>query len=147
MMIFEETQRVGKVWRLTFLVLLIISMILFAFVNEDFVLGIVIFSLFFLLSFTLKLEVKIYEETLMYRLLPFNIKNKRIKFNSIQSVERLTPKQIGVFGFKIKHNSRGAIYYFGGNELICIKRKHGKDILLGTHKIKAMQEALILKSV
>ena len=147
MMIFEESQRIGIVWRLTFLVLLIISLVLFVFVNEGFASGIVIFSLFFILSLTLKFEIKIYEETLMYRLLPFNIKNKRIEFHSIQSMERLTSRQIGVFGFKIKNNSRGAIYYFGGNELICIKRKHGKDIMLGTHKIKAMQEALILKSV
>ena len=144
MVLFEETQKISRRWKLIFIVLLIICTVLFLLVDRAFIGSVIFFGVFTVLAFIPKLNIRVYEDRFEYRLVPYHVTNRVIMFDSIVSVDMITPVQIGVSGFKIKNTSTGMVYYFGGEQIFRIRTNNSKDILLGIRGINEMLEVLEL---
>jgi len=144
MVLFEETQKISRRWKLIFIVLLIICTVLFLLVDRAFIGSVIFFGVFTVLAFIPKLNIRVYEDRYEYRLVPYHVTNRVIMFDSIVSVDMITPVQIGVSGFKIKNTPTGMVYYFGGDKIFRIRTNNSKDILLGIRGINEMLEVLEL---
>jgi|GEM_PF-1349555 len=144
MVLFEETQKISRRWKLIFIVLLIICTILFLLVDRAFIGSVIFCGVFTVLAFIPKLNIRVYEDRFEYRLVPYHVTNRVIMFDSIVSVDMITPVQIGVSGFKIKNMPTGMVYYFGGKQIFRIRTNNSKDILLGIRGINEMLEVLEL---
>ena len=144
MVLFEETQKISRRWKLIFIVLLIICTILFLLVDRAFIGSVIFFGVFTVLAFIPKLNIRVYEDRYEYRLVPYHVTNRVIMFDSIVSVDMITPVQIGVSGFKIKNTSTGMVYYFGGGKILRVRTNNSKDILIGIRGINEMLKVLEL---
>jgi len=144
MVLFEETQKISRRWKLIFIVLLIICTVLFLLVDRAFIGSVIFFGVFTVLAFIPKLNIRVYEDRYEYRLVPYHVTNRVIMFDSIVSVDMITPVQIGVSGFKIKNTSTGMVYYFGGGKILRVRTNNSKDILIGIRGINEMLKVLEL---
>ena len=144
MVLFEETQKISRRWKLIFIVLLIICTVLFLLVDRAFIGSVIFFGVFTVLAFIPKLNIRVYEDRFEYRLVPYHVTNRVIMFDSIVSVDMITPVQIGVSGFKIKNTSTGMVYYFGGGKILRVRTNNSKDILIGIRGINEMLKVLEL---
>ncbi len=144
MILFEETQRISKTWKALFIVLLIICTVLFLLVDRAFIGSVIFCGVFTVLAFIPKLNIRVYEDRYEYRLVPYHVTNRVIMFDSIVSVDMITPVQIGVSGFKIKNTSTGMVYYFGGGKILRVRTNNSKDILIGIRGINEMLKVLEL---
>ncbi len=89
----------------------------------------------------MKLEVHIYDDRIEYRLSPFHKSSTIVFFDSINSIDIIDAKQLGVKGFKIKSSVR-RIYYFGGGKRLRIKSKAEQDTYLGIWKYIEVEKLL-----
>lgn len=139
---FKETQLVGNTLKTIFIILLIMFTALYIFIGEVFITGVIICLVFTILSLTLKLDVSVYNDRIEYRLFPFHVSNRVIMFNSVEIIDVITLKHIGVYGFKIKNNWNGSMYFFGGNNVIRIVKKNKRVIMLSTQRMKEVKLVL-----
>lgn len=142
---FEERQLVGDIWKVIWILFLIVFTMLYIFRGEVYIIGIVICVVFTILSLMLRLDVSVYDDKIEYRLFPFHISNKVILFDDIENIDVTTFNQKGVYGFKIKSNWNGSIYFMGGKNVIRIVNKNKKIIMLGTKKMKEIKSVLDAK--
>lgn len=139
---FKETQLIGNTLKVIFIILLIMFTTLYIFIGEVFITGVIICLVFTILSLTLKLDVSVYNDRIEYRLFPFHVSNRVIMFNSVEIIDVITLKHIGVYGFKIKNNWNGSMYFFGGNNVIRIVKKNKRVIMLSTQRMKEVKLVL-----
>lgn len=144
MLIFKEKTQFSRPMKVILLISFFVCLTLYFVVDKAFHIGVVISFVFFIVCIVTKLDVSIYEDRIEYRLSPVHFSNKVIMFYDIKGIDFVTPESIGVLGFKIKKNLSGTVYYFGGHNILRIRTKRGKIIMLGTQRIIEMKKTLQL---
>lgn len=144
MILFEETQKISTRWKIISIIFLGISYVMFLLVNSAFILGVVIWGVFTVIFFTLKLNVIIYEDRFEYQLKPYHTTHKVTLLNSIDGIDILSPKELGIYGLKIKNTPTGMFYYFGGSNIMRIQTRNKKVIYLDIKSINEIKDFLKL---
>ncbi len=90
-----------------------------------------------------KLIVRIDEESINIRFLPFMIKDKKLQLKDIQRYYIRKYRPIMEYGgWGIRWNSNGRAYCIRGNIAIQLEFKSGSKILIGTQKPDELQSAM-----
>lgn len=139
---YSETQVISNSWKVFFIILSVVFIGLYLLISEVFSLFIVSSLTFTILTQILKFELFIYEDRIEYRLAPFNFKNKRIYFVDIESLECYRSKHAGMYGFKIKKNWNGSLYYMGGSEFVKIIKKNKHFFTFSTQNREELEQVL-----
>ncbi len=142
MVLYQETQKISKTWQWLSLVVFIVCVAMSLLVNKVFVLGVILFGIFTVLLFQLKLCIAVYEDRIEYRLMPFHTSNKVVLMSSIVGIDTVRPTQLGISGFKIKNTSTGMYYYFGGESMVRIRTSNSRDLVLSVRGINEVQDVL-----
>ena len=138
MVLFEETQKIKRKWQLISIFLLVICTWMTLWVDRAFFGSVIVFGIFSVILRVLKLEIRIQEDRIEYRLFLYHRSYKVIMFDEIRSIDQLTSRQIGVYGFKIKHTPTSSVYYFGDCNLLRISRYSGKNLIIGIRNDEVM---------
>jgi len=91
------------------------------------------------------LEIKVYQDGIYFRYVPFIRKYRRINIHSIQSyaVRQYKPiKEFGGWGIRFGFKEKSVMYNISGNLAIELVLIDGKKIFLGTHKPEELKAAL-----
>lgn len=108
--------------------------------------GLIIIVLVIILFTVLKLETKIDENGVMYKLYPFQTSFKSIPWDSISEcyIRKYNPiSEFGGWGIKTSfRKDTGKAYTTKGTIGLQIKLKNGKKILIGTQKKEALESIL-----
>ena len=103
--------------------------------NTESVIALIVIGILCLLFATIKLESKIDDVGISYRMTPFELKYKTIKWEDLESVEVRTYspiKEFGGWGWRI--GSNGSARNIKGNKGIQTIKRNGKKLLIGTQK-------------
>lgn len=141
MVLFQEKQQLGKLWKYIAVALFIIFTVMYFFINHFFVVGIVLSFAFLVFSFQ-KLMITVYEDRIEYRLFPFHATNRVIKIDSIFEIKKVLPKELGIYGFKVKNTPTVMFYYFGGANIVRIKTGNSRDIIFGIEDLDGLKKVL-----
>lgn len=90
----------------------------------------------------LRFDLKVYEDRIEYKLLPIHKAYNVVLLSSVVKTETIKPSQLGLFGLKIKNTASGSYYYLGGNAIMRITTIEGKNLYIGTRKIKEMENIM-----
>lgn len=157
--VFEERQRFGQLWIWVIIVGTYITVHIWGikdliaeysksdnwWTNETFVgalIGVVLLNLLVLLFLLFKLETRIDRNGVQYRYTPFINSWRKIPFREIQSIQVIHYSPWAYGGWGIRYSWHGWAYNVSGNKGIMIKRKNGKQLLIGTRKSNEAQEAI-----
>ena len=104
--------------------------------------GLVLLNLLVVLFLLLRLETRIDRHGVYFRYPPVITSWRKIPYVEIQSIEvvRYSPWAYG--GWGIRYNWHGWAYNVRGNKGIMIKKKNGKQLLIGTQKSLEAQETI-----
>lgn len=109
--------------------------------------GLIILAVFmvaltvFILS--VRLETKIFEDHIAFRLSPFHLKVRQIKRDQLKSIDVRTYKPILEYGgWGLRGMGKNVAYNISGNQGIQLELHNGKRILLGTRQPDAARAAL-----
>jgi hypothetical protein len=100
----------------------------------------VAFTVFIL---SVRLETQILGDHITYKLSPFHLKARIVKFDELQSIGVRKYNPILEYGgWGLRGFGKNIAYNISGNQGIQLELKTGQRILLGTKNPKAVQEAL-----
>lgn len=104
--------------------------------------GVIFLNLLVVLFLLLRLETQIDRDGVQFRYPPFINSWRKIPHQEIQSVlvAHYSPWAYG--GWGIRYNWHGWAYNVRGNKGILIKKKNGRQLLIGTRKSDEAQEAI-----
>lgn len=149
--VFNESQRFNQRW---LWILLIVSIVLFLLgliygyskgESPDVwgvVFGLVTMILVVVLFLRLRLETRVDQYAIQFRYPPFINQWRKIDRETIQSahVEKYSPWTYG--GWGIRYSGNGWAYNVRGNTGIIIKKKNGRQLLIGTQQPLKAKEAV-----
>ena len=142
MLLYSERQKVSPNCRVICILTLLVFMGLYILKGEFFLTFLITSLSITILSLFLKFDFNIYEDRIEYRLYPFHFTNRIIESNLINKIEVVYLKQRGVYGYKIKRNHKGMIYFFGSSDFLRILTKNKKLILISTNNKKKLSSVL-----
>lgn len=134
MEIFREQLKVNRKLVLLFGGMTVGCVVLYVMLSEYFVIGIWLGLFFTVFNLFLQLRTNIYDDRIEYQLFLFHLKPRVIEFKDMASIKLEPYDVVGVSGFKVKTNWNGALYYFGGKEILRVLLKNGKTVMLSTFK-------------
>ena len=91
------------------------------------------------------LEIKVFQDGIYFRYIPFIRKFRRINFAAIQSfvIRKYKPiREFGGWGIRFGFKEKSIMYNVSGNMGIELVLKDGKKIILGTQRPEELQAAL-----
>jgi hypothetical protein len=132
-MLYKENVRVKKKWGYVLLIMALITFVFSITIHSAFQMFSILSFIFSVLCLFLDLEVKVYDDRITYRLKPLG-RIKSFKFNELRSLEVIQYNNKGVYGFKIKKNHKGALYFIGSSDMIHIQTSGYEHIYLSTNK-------------
>jgi len=146
MVYFKEEQRFNQPWMWVLIIsvdILILGIVLNSKEQEMLmavVLGILPVFLINWLILSVRLQVEIKDQTIYYRLTPFQVNWRKIRKHEIDHYEviKYNPiKDYGGWGYRINFNREKALN-IRGNRGLKIKYSNGKSLLLGTQQPEKM---------
>ncbi len=154
-MLFKEEQyfrnsKAGK-FSLALIILLFFSLLLFDFLKQSSINGLVIIIelatalLTFLILWTSKLSTRLDKEKIKYRFIPYNWKIHEIKWSQVTSyqIRKYSPlKEFGGFGYRKKLFAKVDCLNVSGNIGLELKLKNGRTLLIGTQSKEKLQSFL-----
>lgn len=143
---FEETQKISKSISISLAILAVVFLSFTVYQYDVFILGAIICFVFSLILFMLRLEVKVYDDRVEYKLLPIHKAYRVVMLNTIVKTDTINPSRLGIFGIKIKNTLSGTFYYLGGNSIMRITTIDGKNLYIGTRKIEEMENVVKMQS-
>ncbi len=144
---FEEVQPFSQTWLWILMGLETVAILLPLIITSQpwylYLMTAVIMVLTLSLLGSLKLQTRIDEEGIHYRMTPFHWKDQLIPWSDIDSVEvrQYSPiKEYGGWGIRFGRNGRA--YNVTGNMGIQVVKKNGKRILIGTQQAEEAKQRL-----
>ncbi|MCT4631310.1 MAG: hypothetical protein N4A76_01070 [Firmicutes bacterium] len=143
---FKELQKPAKYLNYLVIGFSIIAVILALITQEWFLIGLAIGLYLFIRS--VELEMIIYEDRISYKCVPFKFTYTDLSFEDIDDI------YIGKYnarfkykGFKVKKAGKYEGYFFGGYDVIQIKMKSGRVIIISSKKIDEVRNIIENKSL
>jgi hypothetical protein len=143
---FYEKQKFNQLWVLLILGFSFIAACISAYVssmNTESVIALIVIGIICLLFTSINLESKIDTVGISYRMTPFELKYKTIKWEDLESVEVRTYspiKEFGGWGWRIGNS--GSARNIKGNKGIQTIQRSGKKLLIGTQKPKFAEASI-----
>jgi len=145
---YTEVQRVDSIWPLAILTITLVFNWFLYFVqgyqDMDLFYG-SMFSIAIICTFfaLVRLDTKINNESVRYKLFPFHWKWRNINWRDIEKSEIRTYKPLKEYGgWGLQFGKSGNACTIKGNEGLQIYIKNGKKILIGTNNATALEEVL-----
>lgn len=92
---------------------------------------------------SLKLRTRIDDEGIHYRMVPFHLKEKKIRWDEMDQAHVRTYSPIAEYGgWGVRYGRKGTAFNVRGTVGIQIVKKNGKRILIGTQMEKEAMKAL-----
>lgn len=112
--------------------------------NQELLLAFGLFVLFFCwFFFLLRLETEVDETGILYRFRGIHLRQYRISWQEIESLEAVTYKPIREYGgWGIRYGFHGKAYSVSGNQGIRVKTRQGASILFGTRQPREWMDAV-----
>jgi hypothetical protein len=104
--------------------------------------GLVLLNLLLVMFLRLKLETRIDRAGIQFRYPPIINSWRKIPLKEIQSAQVIKYLPWTYGGWGIKYSLHGWAYNVRGNKGIIIKKKNGKQLLIGTQRNQEAQEAI-----
>lgn len=145
--VFKETQRIGNFWLRWFLVLIFVTILIFATVsfwsrNDPITFGefipLILGSVILYVVVTFKMVTIIAEKEILLRIVPFT--TKRFLKSEIENVEIIDFGNAAIWGYG-KYSKYGVIYALRGKKGLQVKSK-GETIVIGTQKEKEIRSSI-----
>jgi hypothetical protein len=146
---FYEAQRFRQIW--VWILLAVIAVLAWYILALQLpsldpisVIVVAIFGIVFPVWFYVtKLEVRVDETLLSYRMYPLQVRWKDLPFKEIESARSVTYRPVLDYtGWGIRFGPKGWAYNAYGNKGVCIMRKNGKRFLLGSQRSEKLAMAL-----
>ena len=111
---------------------------------EDIALIIFIEALVFTLLFTSRLETKLDEHGISYRLFPFQLKTRFVSWAEISSAQVRKYDPLGEYwGWGIKGTRKNRAINIAGDVGLQLELKNGRKLLIGTLQKEKMEEVVL----
>lgn len=104
--------------------------------------GLVLLNLLLVIFLLLKLETRIDRTGIHFRYPPIINSWRKIPLSEIQSVQVINYSPWTYGGWGIRYSWNGWAYNVRGNKGIIIKKKNGKQLLIGTQRSQEAQEVI-----
>lgn len=132
-MLYKENVQLNKKWAYLLLIIALITFVFSITIHSAFQMLSILSFIFSVLCLFLDLEIKVYEDRFAYRLKPLG-RLKSFTLKELRTLEVIQYNNEGVYGFKIKKNHKGTLYFIGSTDMIHIQTSGYEHIYLSTNK-------------
>ncbi|WEL19640.1 hypothetical protein [Candidatus Nanohalococcus occultus] len=143
---FEETQRFRQPWLWTIVLGTTVMTVLALAFDGQYISGLMALAVMALTAgflYAVRLDTRIDEDEISIRLFPFHISSRTLSYDEIEdlSVERYSPlREFGGWGLRWRPGKRA--YNVSGNQGLRIKKKDGKEIVIGTQRPEELEQVV-----